>query len=91
MSRTSIAVRTVASLAVTFALLVLPIVLVSSLSRGDLIGLSAGILVFASSTLLLLSWSGSSGRGEAGWGTSEQRKEVEHAARDEAGRGRRCS
>jgi hypothetical protein len=51
MSLTSIALRTVASLAATFALLALPIVVVSSLSRGDLIGLPAGILVFASSIL----------------------------------------
>jgi hypothetical protein len=54
MSLTSIALRTVASLAATFALLALPVVVVSSLSRGDLIGLPAGILVFASSILVLL-------------------------------------
>jgi hypothetical protein len=54
MSWTSISIRTVASLAATFALLTLPIVVVSSLSRGDLISLPAGILVFASTILVLL-------------------------------------
>jgi hypothetical protein len=50
----SVAVRTAASLATVFALLALPIALVSSLSRGDLIGLAGGILVFVCSILVLV-------------------------------------
>jgi hypothetical protein len=54
MSWTSITVRLVASLAATFAFLSLPIVIVTVLSRGDLVTLGQGILIFAASITALL-------------------------------------
>jgi hypothetical protein len=54
MTAASFLARVVASLAATFAFLSLPIVIVTVLSRGDLVTLPKGILVFAAFITVLL-------------------------------------
>jgi hypothetical protein len=54
MSALSIMLRVIASLASVFAFISLPIVIVTVLSRGDLINLTQGILIFAASITAML-------------------------------------
>jgi hypothetical protein len=54
MSWTSVLMRLLASLAIIYALISLPIVIVTVLSRGDLLTLTQGILIFAASITALL-------------------------------------